>query len=114
MSFRCVLEPGQNRSRRPHGQLLAGDLEHERPERVEAGELVDPRARLEVRVRLDHAPEYRVGVPEELPGLGIGDCRSGHAVVKGSLRTIATTAAAVSSRAQSRWSSPPRGIQLIG
>ena len=46
-------EPGSFAS--PDGELLAGDLEDERPKGVEPGKLVDPCARVEVGMRVDAA-----------------------------------------------------------
>jgi hypothetical protein len=45
VSAEVLLKPGEDRSRRSDGELLACDLEGERPEGVERGELADPRAR---------------------------------------------------------------------
>jgi len=91
VSFEALLEPGQDRSCRPDGELLAGDLEDERAEGVEAGELVDPRPWMEVRMRVDHAREHRIGVPEELARPGIGDGSGGHAFSSRSVSTISMT-----------------------
>jgi hypothetical protein len=77
-----LLEARQDDSRRPDGELLAGDLEDERAEGIEPRELVDPRARAEaivntlnnrvlivdpraraeVWMRVDQARESRIGV----------------------------------------------------
>jgi hypothetical protein len=73
VSAEVLLEPGQDRSRRSDGELLACDLEGERPEGVERGELADPRARAEVGMRVDHPRQDRIRVPEELAHSGIGE-----------------------------------------
>src|SRR5207244_9246869 len=109
-----LLEAGQDGSSGSDGELLAGDLEDERAEGVEPGELVDPGAWMEVRMRVDQARENRIGVPEKLARLGIGDCRGGHAFSRRSVSTISMTSATVSSRAQSRWSSTARATQVTG
>src|SRR5260370_20040849 len=101
-----LLEPGQDRSRRPDGELLAGDLKDERAEGIESGKLVDPRARTEVRMRIDHRRENRVCVSEEPARSGIGDGRGGHAFSKRSVSTIPLTAATVSSPPHSPRTSP--------
>ena len=41
---------------------------------IELREIFDPRARMEVRMRVDQACENRIGVSEELASLGIRDC----------------------------------------
>src|SRR6266545_8306820 len=108
-----LLEARQDVSRRPDGELLAGDLKDERAEGIQPRELVDPRARTEVRMRVDQARENRIGVPEELARRGIGEGRS-HAFSSRSVSTISMTSATVSSRAQSRWSSTARATQVTG
>jgi hypothetical protein len=60
-----LLEARQNGSRRPDGELLAGDLKDERAEGIQPREFVDPRARTEVWMRVDQARENRIGVSEE-------------------------------------------------
>jgi hypothetical protein len=108
VSSEVLLEPGQDRSSCPDGKLLAGDLEDQRSEGIEPGELVDPGARAEVGMRVDHPPEDRVRVPEELARNRIGDRRRRHSLSSRSVSTISMISVTVSSRAQSRWSSTAR------
>src|SRR6266540_6408057 len=54
------VEARQDVSRRPDGELLADDLKDERAEGIQPRELVDPRARTEVRMRVDQARENRI------------------------------------------------------
>ena len=84
------------------------------PKASKPGELVDPGARMEVRMCVDQACEDRIGVPEELARSGIGDGRRGHAFSSRSVSTIWTTSATVSSRAQSRWSSHASATHVTG
>jgi len=55
-----LLETTQDRPCRPDGELLADDLEDERPERIKRRELVEPGARMEVRVRVDKGSRLRL------------------------------------------------------
>ena len=73
MSAEALLEPGQDRPCRPDRELLTGDLEDERPEGIEPGQLVDPRARVEVGMRIDQPREDRVRLPEELARSRVGN-----------------------------------------
>jgi hypothetical protein len=50
-----LLQAGQDRSGRSDGELLADDLEDERPERIKPRQLVDPGPRPEVGMRVDDA-----------------------------------------------------------
>jgi hypothetical protein len=76
MPSEAVLKTGQDRPCRSHGELLAGDLEHERRECIERGKLVQPGPGTEVRPCVDQSRKNRIRVPEELPGLAIRDCRA--------------------------------------
>jgi hypothetical protein len=71
-------------------------------------------ARMEVRMRVDHAREDRIGVPEEVARRRIRDCRCRHSFSSRSVSTISTTCCTVSRRAQSRWSSHASATQLTG
>jgi hypothetical protein len=71
MPSEALLEPGEDRPGRLDGQLLAGYLEHERPERIQLRKLVHPGPRTEVRPRVDQAREDGIRLPEELPPLRI-------------------------------------------
>jgi hypothetical protein len=62
-----------DRAGRGDRQLLARDLEDERPEGVERWELVLPCAGTEVRTRVDQPCQNRVRVAEELPSLAVGE-----------------------------------------
>src|SRR5439155_4853931 len=114
MPAEALLEAGENRACRAHRELLARDLEDERAEGVEPGELVDPRARAEIGMRVDQAREHGIGVPKVLARGGIDDSRGVHAFRRRSVSTITMTSATVSSRAQSRWSSTARATHVTG
>lgn len=114
MPAEMFLQPGQDRPGRPDGELLPGHLEDQRPKRVEPGKFVDPRARMEVGMRLDYPGEHRIGVPEELARRGIGDRCGGHVFSSRSVSTISMTSATVFSRAQSRCSSTASATQVTG
>src|SRR2546421_930388 len=62
-----------DRPGRADRQLLARDLEDERPEGIEWRKLVHPGPRAEVRPRVDQPREHRVGLPKEVARLGIGN-----------------------------------------
>src|SRR2546421_7400214 len=64
---------GDDRPGRGDGELLAGDLEDERPEGIERRKLVHPGSRAEIRPRVDQPREHGVRLPKELAGLGIGN-----------------------------------------
>src|SRR6476660_917108 len=112
MSSEALLETRHDRPRGPDGELLPDDLEDERPEGVERRQLLDPGARAEARMRVDHARQNRIGVAEEVPRRWIGD--RAHVRSRRSVSTIWTTSGTVSSRAQSRWSSHASETQLTG
>src|SRR5262249_28570375 len=114
MPAEVLREPGQDRSGRADGQLLAGDLEQERPEGIKPRQFVDPRAWPEVGMRVDDAGEDRIGVAKELPRSGIGDGGGRHAFNNRPVRTISITSSTVSWRAESRWSSTARATQVTG
>src|SRR5262249_19886943 len=73
MPAESLLEMRDDRSGRPDRQLLARDLEDERPERIERRKLVHPGAWTEVWMRVDHACEHGIGLAEELSRLGVGE-----------------------------------------
>src|SRR5437868_4545680 len=54
-------------------QLLARDLEDERPESIEWRKLVHPGSWAETRARNDQLREYGVRLPQELARLAIGE-----------------------------------------
>ena len=56
------LETREDRPGRSHGELLPGDLEDQCRECVERRKLVHPRARTEVRARIDQSRKDRVGL----------------------------------------------------
>src|SRR4029077_14717816 len=110
-----------DRPRRRDGELLSGDLEDERRERVERRQLVEPRPPAETRPLVDQPREYGVGVPKELASFSVGErgellrtSTHAHALSRRSVSTISITSATVSSRAQSRWSSTARATQVTG
>ena len=72
MSSKPLLETGHDRARRSDGKLLADHLEDERPECVKRRKFVEPRPRMEVRLRIDEPRENRVCLPQELARLRIG------------------------------------------
>src|ERR1022692_2028551 len=121
MPSEAVLQSGHDRPCRGDGQLLACDLEDQRPECIERRKLVQPGPGTETGPRVDQSRENRIRVPKELPSLAIRD-RSplaglgvdAHALSRRSVSTISMTSATVSSRAQSRWSSTASATQLIG
>ena len=68
MPCELLLESAQDGPRRLDGELLADDLEDERPEGIERRELVEPGTRMEVWARVDQArflawPISAVGLP---------------------------------------------------
>jgi hypothetical protein len=67
-----LLQMRDDRAGRRDRELLAGDLEQERPEGVERRELVGPGSGTEVRMRIDQARENRICVSEELTRSAIG------------------------------------------
>ena len=73
MPSEVLLDTGHDRPRRTHGKLLSGDLEDERSERVKRRKLVHPGPRTEVRTGVDQAREYRIGRPQNLARLAVGD-----------------------------------------
>ena len=76
MSSEAVLKPGHDPSCRGDGELLAGDLEDERPERVERWELVQPGPGAEVRPGVDQSCQNGIGVPQVLQSCAIGERRA--------------------------------------
>jgi hypothetical protein len=68
----ALLEAGQDRSCGSNGELLAGHLEDECPEGVEAGQVIDPSPRAEVGVAVDHLGEDWIGAAEGVAGDRIG------------------------------------------
>ena len=44
--------------------LLTGDLEYERPEQSHGRQLLEPRARVEIRAALDQVANHGVGLPK--------------------------------------------------
>jgi hypothetical protein len=98
VSSEAVLKPGHDPSRRGDGELLAGDLEDQCPERVERWKLAQPGPRAEVRPRVDQACQNGIGVPQVLPGCAIGERRplagfgvEAHDVRRRSVRAISIT-----------------------
>jgi hypothetical protein len=83
-------DAGHDRPRRPHRDLLAGDLEDQRPEGIEGRELVEPSPRAEVRVRIDDPAEHRVGLAQKGPRPRVSDRCSGgvHSSTRRSVSTI--------------------------
>jgi hypothetical protein len=73
MPSESLLQVRDDRAGRADRELLAGDLEDERPEGVKRRKLVHPRPRPEIRPRVDQPREHRVRVPKELARLGIGN-----------------------------------------
>ena len=67
-----LLEMRDDRAGRGGGELLARDLERERPKRVQRRVVLLPRTGTEVRPRVDQLGEHRIGVAEVLPRRGIG------------------------------------------
>ena len=72
MPSESLLEMRDDRPGRADRQLLARDLEDERPEGIERRKLVHPGPRTEVRPRVDQPREHRIRLPEELARIGIG------------------------------------------
>ena len=68
-----ILQVADDGSGRADGELLAGDLEDERPEGVERRQLVQPGPGAEVRARVNERRKDRIPVPQVLPGFGIGE-----------------------------------------
>ena len=116
LSSEVLLETGHDCPRRADRELLAGDLEDQRPEGIERRELVEPSPRAEVRVRIDDPREHRVGLAKKRPRLGSasGCSWSRHSSSRRSVSTIWTTSATVSWRAQSRCSSHGEGHPADG
>src|SRR5262249_37822792 len=54
-------------------QVLARDLEDERPKRVERRKLVHPGPRTEVRPRVNQPRKHRIRIPKEVARPGIGE-----------------------------------------
>src|ERR1700752_395985 len=73
MAVEPLPQPRDDPPCRADRQLLPDHLEDQRPERVERGKLVQPRPRMEVRARVDQLPEYRIGAPQGLTRIRVGD-----------------------------------------
>jgi hypothetical protein len=80
MSAEPLLETGHDRPRRSDGKLLADHLKNERPEPVKRRKFVEPRPRVEVRLRIDEPRENRICVPQKLARRGIGNSAPSAAV----------------------------------
>jgi hypothetical protein len=61
--------------------------------------VVDPCARAEVGIRVDHPCEHGIRAPEVLARGGIGDGRGGHVFSRRSVGTISITSATVNAAA---------------
>ena len=88
MPSESLLQMRDDRPGRADRQLLARDLEDERPEGIERRKLVHPGPRTEVRPRVDQPREHRVRLPKELARLGIGRGRRRHRLSNLSVSTI--------------------------
>src|SRR5438270_7419369 len=62
-----------DRPGRGDGELLAGDLEDERPEGIERGKLFHPGPRAEIRPRVDQPRERGVCLPKKFARFGMGN-----------------------------------------
>src|SRR5439155_9560455 len=71
-----LLEVRDYRPGRADRELLPRDLEHERPEGIERGELVHPRPWAEIRSSGDQPSKDGVGLPKSGAGMRIGECSS--------------------------------------
>src|SRR4029077_10069569 len=68
-----LLQTRDDRPCRSDRQLLPDHLEDERPKSIAPWKRVEPRARMEVRPRVDQLTEERVSAGQELPCCRIGD-----------------------------------------
>jgi hypothetical protein len=78
MASEVLLKAGDARACRAGGKLLAGDLKDQRPKGTERREPVEPGARVEVRLPIDHPREHRIRLPRKAAGRGIGEGRGDH------------------------------------